>query len=42
MAVPDLDDVPADVRGHMHFHPVTTIDEVLAIALEQRELAAAA
>ena len=39
---PDLDDVPADVREHMHFHPVTTIDEVLAIALDERELAAAA
>ena len=39
---PDLDDVPADVREHMTFHPVTSVDEVLALALEQRELAAAA
>jgi ATP-dependent Lon protease len=31
---PDLDDVPADVREQMTFHPVMTIDEVLDIALE--------
>jgi ATP-dependent Lon protease len=30
----DLDDVPADVRDAMTFHPVMTIDEVLDIALE--------
>jgi ATP-dependent Lon protease len=30
----DLDDVPADVRDAMQFHPVMTIDEVLDIALE--------
>jgi ATP-dependent Lon protease len=30
----DLDDVPEDVREAMTFHPVMTIDEVLAIALE--------
>jgi ATP-dependent Lon protease len=30
----DLDDVPADVREAMTFHPVMTIDEVLAVALE--------
>jgi ATP-dependent Lon protease len=39
---PDLDDVPADVREHMTFHPVASVDEVLELALEQRELAAAA
>ncbi len=39
---PDLDDVPADVREHMRFHPVSTIDEVLALALEPTELAQAA
>ena len=33
---PDLDDVPADVRGQMHFHPVKTADEMLALALEPR------
>ena len=39
---PDLDDVPADVREHMRFHPVETIDEVLALALESAVLAQAA
>jgi len=39
---PDLDDVPADVRDQMRFHPVNTIDEVLALALEPTELAQAA
>src|SRR3954469_2668740 len=31
---PDLDDVPEDVREQVNFHPVMTVDEVLAIALE--------
>ncbi len=39
---PDLDDVPSDVREHMHFHPVRTADEMLALALEPRALAVAA
>jgi len=39
---PDLDDVPADVRDHMTFHPVATIDEVLSIALEGEAVAKAA
>ncbi len=30
----DLDDVPADVREKMAFHPAMSIDEVLAVALE--------
>jgi ATP-dependent Lon protease len=30
----DLDDVPADVREAMTFHPVMSIDEVLGLALE--------
>jgi ATP-dependent Lon protease len=30
----DLDDVPADVKAEMSFHPVMTLDEVLAVALE--------
>src|SRR3954470_19480069 len=30
----DLDDVPADVKKEMSFHPVMTLDEVLALALE--------
>jgi ATP-dependent Lon protease len=37
----DLDDVPEQVREEIAFHPVETIDEVLAIAL-QREVEAAA
>jgi ATP-dependent Lon protease len=39
---PDLDDVPADVREHMQFHVVGTVDRALELALEPRELAAAA
>jgi ATP-dependent Lon protease len=35
----DLDDVPADVRAHMQFHPVKSADEMLAFALEPRPLA---
>jgi ATP-dependent Lon protease len=38
----DLDDVPADVRQRMHFHPVKSVDEVLAIALEPSAIAMAA
>ena len=30
----DLDDVPADVKEQMSFHPVMTLDEVLELALE--------
>jgi ATP-dependent Lon protease len=32
----DLDDVPADVREAMRFHPVMTVGEVLALALEPK------
>jgi ATP-dependent Lon protease len=39
---PDLDDVPADVRGDMTFHAVSSIDHVLALALEPVMLAKAA
>jgi ATP-dependent Lon protease len=39
---PDLDDVPADVRQQMTFHPVASIDDVLEIALGGEALAAAA
>jgi len=39
---PDLDKVPADVREHMTFHPVSTAHEVLALALEPESLAKAA
>jgi ATP-dependent Lon protease len=31
---PDLDDVPADVRDAMQFHPVMSLGEVLELALE--------
>jgi ATP-dependent Lon protease len=36
---PDLDDVPSDVREHMTFHRVKSVDEVLALALEPSALA---
>ncbi|MBA3331080.1 MAG: endopeptidase La, partial [Actinobacteria bacterium] len=37
----DLDDVPADVRDEMSFHPVMSLDEVLELALEPaRDVAA--
>jgi ATP-dependent Lon protease len=32
----DLDDVPADVREKMRFHPVMTLSEVLDLALEPK------
>jgi ATP-dependent Lon protease len=35
----DLDDVPADVRSEMSFHPVMSLDEVLELALEPRTAA---
>jgi ATP-dependent Lon protease len=38
----DLDDVPADVRDSMRFHIVSSVDEVLAAALEPGEVAKAA
>jgi ATP-dependent Lon protease len=34
----DLDDLPLDVRQQMHFHPVKSVDEVLALALEPAEV----
>jgi ATP-dependent Lon protease len=39
---PDLDDVPADVRGQITFHIVRSVDQVLALALDASSLAAAA
>ena len=36
---PDLDEVPQDVRAQMQFHPVKSVDEVLALALEPNVLA---
>jgi ATP-dependent Lon protease len=32
----DLEDVPADVREEMSFHPVMTLGEVLELALEPK------
>src|SRR5947208_406737 len=37
---PDLDDVPSEVRTEMSFHPVMTLDEVLALALQGAPAAA--
>jgi ATP-dependent Lon protease len=39
---PDLDEVPLAVREQMQFHPVQSVDEVLALALEPTALALAA
>jgi hypothetical protein len=36
---PDLDEVPLSVREQMQFHAVTSVDEVLALALEPHALA---
>ncbi len=36
---PDLDEVPSEVREQMQFHPVKSVDEVLALALEPNVLA---
>ncbi len=38
----DLDDVPEQVREEIAFHPVETVDEVLAIALEREDAGAVA
>jgi ATP-dependent Lon protease len=38
----DLDDVPEDVRNVMRFHPVSSVDEVFALALEPASVAIAA
>jgi ATP-dependent Lon protease len=32
----DLEDIPEDVKAEMAFHPVMTLDEVLALALEPK------
>jgi ATP-dependent Lon protease len=39
---PDLDDLPENVREAMTFHPVFTIDEALAVALEPADQPATA
>ena len=38
----DLDDVPREIREHMTFHIVGTVDQVLERALEPAVLAMAA
>jgi len=38
----DLDEVPAHVREQLRFHPVTSVDDALAIALEPTAVAMAA
>src|SRR5215213_8832269 len=35
----DLDDVPAEVRDQMTFHPVASIEQVLEIALDPKQVA---
>jgi ATP-dependent Lon protease len=39
---PDLDDVPAEVREQMRFHPVESASEMLALALGPAPIAMAA
>src|SRR5437867_1245316 len=39
---PDLDDVPSDVRDHIRFHLVGSVDQVLSLALEPAEFSMAA
>jgi len=39
---PDLDDIPEEVRKRLRFHPATTVDDVLRIALAQKCAAIAA
>jgi ATP-dependent Lon protease len=39
---PDLDEVPAEVRSQLRFHPVAEVSEVLALALEPERTAMAA
>lgn len=33
--VPDMEDIPESIRGELTFHPVSQVEEVLAIALEE-------
>jgi ATP-dependent Lon protease len=40
--LPDLEEIPADVRNEMRFYPVDSIDQVLEIALEPPTIAMAA
>jgi ATP-dependent Lon protease len=38
----DLDELPAEVKAGIHFHPVRTMDEVLAVALSRSVTASSA
>ena len=40
--VADLEELPKDVRSRIQFHPVSSIDEVLQVALEPTTVAIAA
>ena len=40
--LPDVDDIPVEVRDQMHFHVVGSVDQVLTLALEPTALAMAA
>ncbi|HSA54223.1 MAG TPA: endopeptidase La [Gemmatimonadaceae bacterium] len=37
----ELEEIPDDVRGELHFHPVATMDEVLGVAFRKRPASAA-
>jgi len=34
----DLEDIPAEAKQRLHFHPIETIDEALALALEKQTI----
>jgi ATP-dependent Lon protease len=36
---PDLEDLPSEVRDQMKFHPVKSVDEVLELALDKKDVA---
>ena len=36
----EIEEIPQDIREGLHFHPVSTMDEVLALALREARVAA--